>query len=527
VQDRRVVEAEPNLPLPAVAGRRQPLGRVLLAILVAGALALAAAPAEARAHKHKHHHVTYRAPSVAELETSAKYAAFVGEPETGRILYEKRADAQRFPASLTKMMTLWELFGAIEKGQIKMSDTLRASAHASYQAPSKLGLEDGDTIRVEDAIKAIVVVSANDVAVTIAENLGGKEDAFCARMTAHARAMGMTNTQFVNASGLPDGGQLSTARDLYTLGTHLLTDFPQYYHYFAIESFRWNGRVFSTHNHLVGKVDGVDGIKTGYTAASGFNLVTSAKRDGKRLIAVVLGGATSRQRDEAMRRMLNTEFASLEKAGPMVAKADEDRDNAAPTPAAPIPAAMPPSPEALTASTVPEAVSAPARPYPRPKPGEELATQVGGGTIGASQPEPKPAALSPTASTSAPVTAQGDGGEPSTSTVATLIAPPAQAAIQTAAAEAMRWGIQIGAYVSETTATSKLAAARKTLPKLLGRATQSVERVAIDDTAYYRARFGPLDENEARHACALLEPHGFKCFAVQAPESELASGSVN
>src|SRR5262249_35904430 len=153
--------------------------------------------------------------------------------ETGRVLYEKRPDAERFPASLTKMMTLWELFGAIERGEYKMSDTLKVSAHASYQAPSKLGLDAGDTIRVEDAIKAIVVVSANDVAVTIAENLGGDEDTFCKRMTEHARAMGMSHTQFVNPSGLPDSGQLSTARDLYTLATHLIADFPQYYHYFA------------------------------------------------------------------------------------------------------------------------------------------------------------------------------------------------------------------------------------------------------------------------------------------------------
>jgi len=413
------------------------------------------------------------------------------------------------------MMTLWELFSAIEKGQYKMTDTLRASAHASYQAPSKLGLENGDTIRVEDAIKAIVVVSANDVAVTIAENLGGDEDSFCARMTAHARAMGMTNTQFVNASGLPNSGQLSTARDLYTLGTHLLTDFPQYYHYFATESFRWNGRVFATHNHLVGRVDGVDGIKTGYTAASGFNLVTSAKRDGKRIVAVVLGGATSRQRDEAMRRMLNTEFAALEKAGPMVAQEDNSENLPGET-ATPVVASTP----AQTPIT---------GPYPRPKPGEELATQVGGGAVNSAgaQPVPKPDAA---AAVPAPPVGQGDAVEPSVpapATVASLVAPPAQAATPQPTADEMRWGIQIGAYVSQSTATSKLAAARKAVPKLLGRATQSIERVAIDDSAYYRARFGPLDESEAKRACALLEPHGFKCFAVQAPESELVTGSAN
>jgi D-alanyl-D-alanine carboxypeptidase len=484
-------------------------------------MALEMPQAEARSHK-KHHHYA-PAPTVSDLERSDKYAAFVGEPDTGRVLLERRPDEQRYPASLTKMMTLYELFKALDQKQIRLSDPLKVTAHASIQAPSKLGLDPGDTIRVEDAIKAIVVVSANDVAVTIAENLGGTEDAFAARMTADARALGMKNTHFANASGLPDDDQLSTARDMYILARHLIENFPQYYDYFGTESFRWAGRRFANHNHLVGRVAGVDGMKTGYIRASGFHLVASAKRDGHRLICVVMGGDTSRQRDAAVKRMLDTQFAALEKAGPMVAKAEPDIGGPATTAQA-------------------------SGPYPRPKPGEELALATGGGVVPASGSPSLPLAIgalpgrqnaagkAPAAPEDENAAEEAESGTPESGSppqaaaqqppaesggVAALLVPQAQAAPRPP--QPIRWGIQIGAYVSAETANSKLAAARKAAPKLLGRASQSVAKVAVDDTAYYRARFGPLGEEEAKRACAMLEPHGFKCFTIQQPEAELAS----
>ena len=523
--------------------------RTAMAILAALSVLLAAPHAEARAHKKRHHYAA--PPTISDLEKSDKYAAFVGEPDTGRLLLQRRPDEQRYPASLTKLMTLYELFEALDAGKVKLTDPLRASAHASIQAPSKLGLEPGDTIRVEDAIKALVVVSANDVAVTIAENLGGTEDAFAAHMTADARTLGMKNTHFANASGLPDDDQLSTARDMYTLASHLIEHFPQYYHYFGIETFRWNNRRFASHNHLVGRVEGVDGMKTGYIRASGFHLVASAKRDGHRLICVVMGGETSGQRDAAVKRMLDTQFAALEKGGPMVA-ADE--------------------PEPTPVSAAPDSPSASSGPYPRPKPGEELALQTGGGTQPAQGGQSLPSAISalparaaeagPAAKlpSSGPVEDEGAAEEAGGDTFVAPAAPPSPATITPAPAAAavtqapapapaaappappsgvaslimpeaqastrpqqIHWGIQIGAYVSAQTASTKLAAARKAAPKLLSRATQTVARVAVDDTAYYRARFGPLGEDEAKRACALLEPHGFKCFTIQEPEAEFAS----
>ena len=243
--------------------------------------------------------------------SSVNRAALCVDVESGRILYERNADTQLFPASLTKMMTLYELFSALDRDEVHITDSLTVSERASAQLPSKLGLRAGDTIPIDTAIRAITVLSANDVAVTIAENLGGTEDAFSARMTADAKTMGMVNTQFVNASGLPNPDQHASARDLYVLARRLLTAFPEYYHYFSLEALAWKGRAFSTHNHLLGKVDGVDGIKTGYIRASGFHLVASAERADHRLIAVVMGEPTARQRDEAVARLLDAEFAVL------------------------------------------------------------------------------------------------------------------------------------------------------------------------------------------------------------------------
>ena len=243
--------------------------------------------------------------------SQANRAALCVDVDTGRVLYERNADTRLFPASLTKMMTLYELFSALDRNETQFTDSLTVSEHASAQLPSKLGLKAGDTISVDAAIRAITVLSANDVAVTIAENIGGTEDAFSARMTEDAKAMGMVNTQFVNASGLPNADQHSSARDLYVLARRLLMAFPEYYHYFSLETLTWKGHRFSTHNHLLGKVEGVDGIKTGYIRASGFHLVASAERGEHRLIAVVMGEPTARQRDEAVARLLDAEFTRL------------------------------------------------------------------------------------------------------------------------------------------------------------------------------------------------------------------------
>jgi D-alanyl-D-alanine carboxypeptidase len=236
------------------------------------------------------------------------YAAVVMDARTNEILLDDQADEARFPASLTKMMTLYMLFEALERGDISLSTRLTASRAASRMPASRLGLRRGDTLTVEQAINALVVQSANDVAVVVAERLGGTESRFASLMTARAREMGMTGTRFVNASGLPDTRQQSSARDMALLGQALWRDFPQNYHYFQTAGWTYRNRYTRGHNRLIGSVEGVDGIKTGYTRASGFNLVSSAERGGRRVIVVVMGGDTAAARDAQVAYLIEGAF---------------------------------------------------------------------------------------------------------------------------------------------------------------------------------------------------------------------------
>lgn len=231
-------------------------------------------------------------------------SAIVVDGNTGRVLYEQDADALRHPASVTKVMTLYLLFEQLEKGRLKLNSELEVSAKAASQSPSKLGLRPGSSIEVEDAIKAIVTRSANDVAVVIAEAIGGSESNFAEMMTAKARALGMERTTYRNASGLPNPNQLTTARDLSILGRAIQDRFPKEYRYFATRTFYYRGEAIGNHNRLLGRMEGVDGIKTGYTNASGFNLLTSLKDDNRFLIGVVMGGRSAGSRDAHMRDIL-------------------------------------------------------------------------------------------------------------------------------------------------------------------------------------------------------------------------------
>jgi D-alanyl-D-alanine carboxypeptidase len=241
----------------------------------------------------------------------ARYAAIVVDADTGRILHSENADTQNYPASLTKMMTLFMTFEALKSGQLTMNQELPVSSVAERRSPSKLGLRRGQKIKVGDAIAALVTKSANDVATVLAEAIGGTERKFADQMTDRAKALGMNDTVFKNASGLPNRSQLSTAKDMAILARALIRQFPEHYDKFAMESFTWQGTVHRTHNRLMLRYEGMDGIKTGYTAASGFNLVASAKRNGKRLIAVVFGGKTSRARDNQVAKLLDDGFAGM------------------------------------------------------------------------------------------------------------------------------------------------------------------------------------------------------------------------
>jgi D-alanyl-D-alanine carboxypeptidase len=242
------------------------------------------------------------------LYTEPKYAAILVNSATGEVLYARQADAPRLPASITKVLTLYIAFEEISKHQLRQTDLLTISRHAASQAPSKLGLRPGATISVQDAIGVIATKSANDIAVALAERISGSEDAFAARMTLTARRLGMKSSQFVNATGLPDDRQLTTARDIATLSRAVIRDYPQFYPVFSQVAVEYDGREIENHNHLLSTLPGVDGIKTGYTAAAGFTLAASMQRGSTRLIAVVLGGPSRLARDNNVSELLQVGF---------------------------------------------------------------------------------------------------------------------------------------------------------------------------------------------------------------------------
>ena len=239
---------------------------------------------------------------------AASRSAIVIDGDTGAVLYQKRADVRRHPASLAKLMTLYLLFEALDEGRITLATKFRVSARAAGQPPSTLGLKTGATIGVNDAILALAAKSANDVATVVGEALGGEEWRFAQTMTRKARKLGMSKTSFRNASGLYNRRQLTSARDMALLARAIIRDFPHYYHYFATPSFRYRGKTYQSHNRLLSQ-PGVDGLKTGYIRASGFNVVTSAKRGGRRVIAVVLGSGSSTRRDREATALLDRGFS--------------------------------------------------------------------------------------------------------------------------------------------------------------------------------------------------------------------------
>lgn len=254
---------------------------------------------------------------------NSKYAGIVVDAKTGKTLYASSADAYRYPASLTKIMTLYVVFEELSAGRLTLNSRLKVSKYAAGRPPSKLGLKPGKTIKVKDAILALVTKSANDVATVVAENISGSEKKFAQRMTSTARSLGMKKTTFRNPHGLPNSGQRTTARDMATLGRAIQEHYPQYYGYFKTRSYKYNGRTYGNHNKLLGRVKGVDGIKTGYIRASGFNLVTSVNRNGRQIVAVVMGGRSGASRNAQMTKLISRYLSKAsrgKKTVPMIAK---------------------------------------------------------------------------------------------------------------------------------------------------------------------------------------------------------------
>ncbi len=336
--------------------------------------------AEARRYTHYHHVRHYRAESHESY--SPAFSSIIVDGNSGATLSSNNPDASRHPASLTKIMTLYLLFERLDAGKMKLDTEMPVSKHASEQDPTKLGLMPGQTIRVEDAIKGLVTRSANDAAVVIAEALAGDEDDFAKLMTHKARMLGMSKTVYRNASGLPDDEQVTSARDQATLGRAIQDRFPRYYRYFSTAEFTFRGHSISNHNHLLGSVEGVDGIKTGYTRASGFNLVTSMRRGNRHLVGVVMGGHSGSSRDAIMRNLLaeNLEKASTRRTvaaiternptetGTDVAEAEVAAPPASPVQSAPASIA-PPTRPAAAASLMPQArAEAPSKIEPKSEP---------------------------------------------------------------------------------------------------------------------------------------------------------------
>ncbi|MED5547914.1 MAG: D-alanyl-D-alanine carboxypeptidase [Pseudomonadota bacterium] len=408
-------------------------------------------------------------PGNAHADTS-RYAAFVVDENTGVVLHSRRSEAARYPASLTKMMTLYMLFDAIEQGEIGLNDQIRVSANAANAVPSRLGFSAGDTISVEDAIGALVVKSANDVAVAVGERLGGGESRFAEMMTQTAHELGLENTTFRNASGLPDRRQTTTARDMARLAVALHRDFPDYFEYFNTESFRWNGRTYRNHNTLVGRVDGVDGLKTGYIRASGFNVVVSAERGEHRLVAVVMGGPSAASRDAHAEELIEAAFATL-----------EQREDTRLFAALSSPRISPMRQQELIAIDVAALhLAAP--------------TEVGSGQTA----PPVQVVLADEDELQAPVTQQ---------------AAPARPAAAEPDLLRGAWSVQVGAYNSADAAHQQLQ--RVTGFSLaLNTAQPAARAVDIDGDRLWRARFEALTETEARRACSDLSARSQACFTV-------------
>jgi D-alanyl-D-alanine carboxypeptidase len=514
-------------------------------------LALAAITSDANARSRRHHG------AAAAESYQPSYSSIVMDANSGKVMEATNADSPRHPASLTKIMTLYLLFERLETGNIKLTTEMPVSPHAASQAPSKLGLEPGETIEVETAIRAIVTKSANDVAVIVAETLGGDEPSFAKLMTAKARALGMKGTTYRNASGLPEDQQYTTARDQALLGRAIRDRFPNYYRYFATRTFAFRGKEMRNHNHLLGSVEGVDGIKTGYIHDSGFNIVTSVYRASRHIVAVVFGGRTAEARDARVRSLIdnNINVAAVKRTAPSIVEGwdtaeasakdrkdakdkEKDHTTAPAAPAAPhmVVASASPASEAPTLGSTdpikPNAVktftvhpgtmrTASLSPLPSdsrklmPAPATSNSAAVTTITTikGEAPPLPpppgaKPGVLGVLKAKIAKVSQVASAGD-SVSVTAAAIEPAAKPR------SAGGWMIQVGAFPDEKEAKQRLDAAQSNAKEQLGQADPFTEKTMKGDKALFRARFAGLEKDQAETACQHLKRSEIPCMLVK------------
>jgi D-alanyl-D-alanine carboxypeptidase len=483
-------------------------------------------------------------------------ASIVVDAKTGKILQGENIDAPRIPASITKVMSLYLLFEQMDRGRISLDTPLTVSSYAASQPPTKLGLRPGSTIDVDDAIKAMVTLSANDVSVVVAENVAGSEEAFAQMMTRKARELGMSSTAFYNPHGLPhDPPNITTARDLSILGRAIQDRFPKYFAYFETRSFQYGKRTIRGHNRLLGKVEGVDGIKTGYTRLSGFNLLTSVNTASRSIVAVVLGGRSGASRDQKMASLVDDHlpraYAGARIAPPVVegsAQPTMVAEAPAPRPVEPAPAQAP----IRVASATPDAPMAQAttpQPAPERKPLDlnTLRPVVASATGASSTTTPSStssvrwqkgqAPLPLNAQAYAALPPQAAPAQIPASQKAALVAkieaapvepapaaaaPTKTASLKVEAPETKKaerpavtgWVIQLGATDDESKAKEMLDTARSRFGKLLRKAAPFTEKVTVDGSTLYRARFSGFSESDdAAKACKQLKKSGVNCFA--------------
>ncbi len=404
-----------------------------------------------------------------KVQANPRYASIVIDADTGEVLHESRADASRYPASLTKMMTLYMLFEAMQKGKKTLESKMKVSSRAASMPQTNIRLRTGDTISVRQAILALIVRSANDVAVVVAESLGDSEIKFGRMMTDKARQLGMLSTTFYNASGLPNHQQKTTARDMVILSGRLQKDFPQYYHYFSTQSFKYKGTTYTSHNRMVRNTKGVDGMKTGYIRASGFNVATSAKRGNRRVFAVVMGGRAAATRDRHMASLLDRTFANM--------KSNKRHTHV---------------------SSVVNLRFGIAVPVPRSKPGSRSFQLV--------------PASKPTANLEAMPQPVSQSEEKASHVVMDAVQSEERDKTQKVAmVDSSRWAVQIGTFLAYDRAHTQSQVASF----IIAAGDVVITEVETNDRKLYRARLEGLHEAQAHTACQSLVRQGMECLVVQ------------
>lgn len=438
-------------------------------------------------------------PTVAAAQSTvgseSKYSAIVIDAHSGEVLYARAADNLRYPASITKIMTLYLAFEAMAEGRLSPQDSVVVSKHAASMQPTKLGLRAGATITLDNALRAISVQSANDMAVAVAEKIGGTESRFAALMTLRAQELGMENTRFVNASGLPNSRQVSSARDIALLSRAMMRDFPQYYSYLGQQRFTYNGQSSNNHNHLLGSVEGVDGLKTGFINASGYNLSASAMRDGRRLITVVLGGSSTRSRDAHVTELLETGFEVMRR------RDQGERVTVAQYLFQPLPTGPQVPSFAQGDSDAPSRVQVADRTFDIPLRGPQPpASSLVLATITAPAPfvVTDPGTVIQVAMTPVPnPTSADDDARP--------------AAASRPSRPAGRYMVQVGAFKQKQAARTHLTTMSKRFSSHFGRAEA---QVGAKVGGFFQARFTGFTADAARAACSALKAKRMSCLVV-------------